>query len=86
MKARTYKVGLHSLTLKEQDGFITSIKDGSEAVTYDSIREAAASIGDTVGDWITKSILAEAASEGNGHLERDNNGSSSTDQYRLGIK
>lgn len=84
MKTRTYKVGLHSLTVKEQDGIITSIKDGSEAVTYDSIREAAASIGDTVGDWITKSILAEAASESLDIWKGINNGPSSTDQYRLG--
>ena len=84
LKSRTYKVGLHSLTVKEQDGIITSIKDGSEAVTYDSIREAAVSIGDTVGDWITKSILAEAASESLDIWKELKNGQSRTDKYRLG--
>ena len=64
MKARTYKIGLHSLTLEEINGVITLTEDGRGPFVYTNVREAAVAVGDTVGDWITKSLLAEAASEG----------------------
>lgn len=64
MKTRTYRVGLHSLTVTEQNGVISSQLNGTDPVVYDSIREAAVSIGETVGGWIAKALLVEAASEG----------------------
>lgn len=64
MRTRTYKVGLKSLEVSESNGIITTTLNGAEPISFDDVREAAVSIGDTVGDWITKSILAEAASEG----------------------
>lgn len=64
MRTRTYKIGLHSLTLEEINGVITLTEDGRGPFIYTNVREAAVAVGDTVGDWITKSILAEAAFEG----------------------
>ena len=81
MKSRTYKVGLHSLSLSEDNGTITVLEDGRGPFIYTNGREAAVSIGDTVGDWITKFILAEAASEGLDIWKGLKNEQSSTNQH-----
>lgn len=78
MKTRTYRVGFRSLTVTEQDGVISSQLNGADPVVYDSIREAAVSVGDTVGGWIKLAILAEAASEGLDIWKGVKNGQSGT--------
>lgn len=81
MKQRTYKVGLHSLSLLEDNGTITVLEDSRGPFIYNNVREAAVAIGDTVGDWITKSLLAEAASEGMDIWKGLKNEQSSTNQH-----
>lgn len=81
MRTRTYKIGLHSLTLEESNSVITLTEDGRGPFIYTNVREAAVAVGDTVGDWITKSLLAEAASEGMDIWKGLKNGEGCTDQH-----
>ena len=81
MRKRVYKLGVHSLTVSENGGLLTVEEDDRKPVIFDNVREAAVSIGDTVGDWITKSLLAEAASEGLDIWKGLKNGPSSTNQH-----
>lgn len=63
MRPRTYRVDGHEIKFTVENDIVHTVIDGKEW-TDTNIRAAAVSIGDTVGDWIVKSIMKEAETEG----------------------